>query len=93
MRRPAAHATVARDLFKKSGRHAMETQLISLRLPAPLVQRMDEMARRKSRSRAAIVEEALRQFLRGGDIAHSGADMTCARDSGTDEPLYKMTEG
>jgi predicted transcriptional regulator len=71
----------------------METQLITVRLSAPLLHRMDEMARRRNRSRAALVEEALRQFLSSDRLAHSGDDMTCARDAGTDEPLYKMTEG
>jgi predicted transcriptional regulator len=48
----------------------METLLIILRL---------SMARRKNRSRSTILEEALRQFLGGAHLAHSGADMTCAR--------------
>ncbi|WP_157664861.1 ribbon-helix-helix protein, CopG family [Bordetella genomosp. 9] len=71
----------------------MDTQTITLRLPASLVERIEETARRRGRSRSALFEEALRQYLAGDQLSRSEADMTVARDAGTDEPLYKLNEG
>ncbi|WP_157664464.1 ribbon-helix-helix protein, CopG family [Bordetella genomosp. 9] len=71
----------------------MDTQTITLRLPASLVERIEETARRRGRSRSALFEEALRQYLAGDQLPRSDADMTVARDAGTDEPLYKLNEG
>lgn len=71
----------------------MDTQTITLRLPASLVERIEETARRRGRSRSALFEEALRQYLAGDQLSRSDADMTVARDAGTDEPLYKLNEG
>ncbi|ARP86785.1 hypothetical protein CAL13_11630 [Bordetella genomosp. 9] len=75
------------------GRKAVDTQTITLRLPASLVERIEETARRRGRSRSALFEEALRQYLAGDQLSRSEADMTVARDAGTDEPLYKLNEG
>jgi predicted transcriptional regulator len=71
----------------------MNTQLVTLHLSTSVLNRLDEAARQRKCSRAAILEEAVRAFLGGSPASPASCEMTVARDAGTDEPLYKLNEG